>query len=111
MCHLHRMPTILPVNHPVGSASSRWTRVLDTERANAAIAIATDVANRAVDRHRTAEALALARQQTQFPDSLTWLPYSLASGDAGIALMCSYLQQCQPTREWDVIGHDHLLSG
>lgn len=56
------------MKNPLTFASSQWTSVLDAERANAAIAIATDVAHRAVDQRRTAEALDLARRQTQFPE-------------------------------------------
>jgi lantibiotic biosynthesis protein len=95
----------------VSGAPSTWTSVLDADRSRAALRIAYDVAHRAVDATRTAEALALARQQTQFPLSVNWSPYSLANGDAGVALMCSYFQQHQPGSQWDVIGHEHLLSG
>jgi lantibiotic modifying enzyme len=92
------------------STAPRWTSVLDNDRATVAVAIAREVALRAVDQSRTAEALALARQQSQNRGAVRWEPYALAEGDAGIALMCSYIQQCQPTEDWDVKGHDLLTS-
>ena len=95
----------------MAAQSHRWTSVLDAERRIAALKIANDVARRNVDRSRIATALARARQQTQFPGSVSWQPYAVASGEAGIAMMCSYLDRCEPGQGWDVIGHELLAAG
>ncbi|MEU6238528.1 lanthionine synthetase C family protein [Kitasatospora sp. NPDC047058] len=66
---------------------------------------------RAADRNRIARSLPLARRQTRHPESVRWSPWGLAAGSAGIALMCSYLDQCLPEEGWDAIGHGFLADG
>jgi len=85
-----------------------WTSVLDGERRAAALEVAYEVARRASDRNRIADSLTAAREQTQFPKTLRWRPHSVADGDAGVALMCSYLDRCAPADRWDKVAHDFL---
>lgn len=85
-----------------------WTSVLDGERRAAALEVAYEVARRASDRDRIADSLTAAREQTLFPRTLRWRPYSVADGEAGVALMCSYLDRCSPADRWDRVAHDFL---
>ncbi|MGR4877867.1 lanthionine synthetase C family protein [Streptomyces sp. LARHCF249] len=84
---------------------------LDGPRRSAALFVARDVAVRAADRNRIAQSLPLARSQTRYPESVRWSPWGLSGGSAGIALMCSYLDQCLPGEGWDAIGHGFLAEG
>jgi lantibiotic biosynthesis protein len=72
------------------------------------MAVARDVAVRASDPPRISAALAAAGGQTLFPESLHWEPHGVAEGDAGLALMCAYLDACLPSKGWDVAAHGFL---
>ena len=75
-----------------------------------AIAVATDVAARASDPSLVAAANVAAARQTGYPRSVYWEPYGVAQGDAGLALLFSYLDRCRPGQGWDGVAHDHLAS-
>jgi hypothetical protein len=60
------------------------------------------------DPQRVAQAVAAAPTQTAFPRTVHWQPFSLAQGEAGIALTCAYLDACFPDEGWDRIGHTYL---
>ncbi|MBI0298054.1 lanthionine synthetase C family protein [Streptomyces sp. PRKS01-29] len=96
---------------PASLTSSPWKGTLSGQRRDAALAVAQDVAARAVDRRRVAEALTVAGRQTRYPGTVRWLPYSVAEGDVGTALLCSYLDQCRPQFGWDAAGHSFLAAG
>jgi hypothetical protein len=49
-----------------------------------------------------------SRNQTSGSASSVWRTFSLAKGDAGVALMCGYVDECYPDAGWDVIGHQYL---
>jgi lantibiotic biosynthesis protein len=51
-----------------------------------------------------------APTQTAYPRTVHWQPTSLAQGDAGMALICAYLDTCFPDQEWDRIGHRYLTA-
>lgn len=85
-----------------------WKPVLNTVLARTAIHIARDVARRLRDPQIVEHAAILARQQTAFPRSIHWLPYSVAQGYAGLALLSAYMDSCFPEEEWDLIGRDQL---
>jgi lantibiotic biosynthesis protein len=72
------------------------------------VAVARDVAARTSDPPRIAAALAAGGDQTLFPQSLHWEPHGVAEGDAGLALMCAYLDACLPSKGWDVTAHGFL---
>jgi hypothetical protein len=95
---------------PTGVSAALWGSVLDPARRGEAARVGVDVARRATDPARIAEALALAPGQTQFPQSLRWTPHSVAEGDAGLALLCSYLDAHEPDAGWDRTGHDLLTT-
>ncbi|MGW8784442.1 lanthionine synthetase C family protein [Streptomyces sp. NPDC055796] len=84
---------------------------MDASRRSAALFVARDVAVRATDRSRIARSLPVARRQTRFPESVRWDPWGLSGGSAGIALLCSYLDQCLPQEGWDSVGHGFLAEG
>ncbi|MEU5950403.1 lanthionine synthetase C family protein [Micromonospora sp. NPDC047465] len=88
-----------------------WTGALDATRQSAALFAARDVAIRVTDRERIARSLPLARRQTLYPESVHWNPCGLAGGHAGIAVMCSYFDQCLPGEGWDAVGHGFLAEG
>ncbi|MCX5441275.1 lanthionine synthetase C family protein [Streptomyces sp. NBC_00063] len=91
--------------------SSAWGGALDATRRSAVLFVARDVAVRATDRERIAVSMPLARRQTRYPESVQWNPCGLAGGEAGIAVMCSYFDQCFPGEGWDAIGHGFLAGG
>src|SRR5512140_640237 len=93
---------------PTARTATPWSPVLDGSRAENARAIALDVASCIVDRSRREAALVAASRQTQFPEAIHWAPYSIAQGDAGLALFCGYLDAHQPDCGWDRIGHGFL---
>jgi hypothetical protein len=88
--------------------SAEWQSVLDPERRAAALEVAYDVARRASDPARVAASRTAARAQTRFPKTLRWQPWSVAQGEAGIALMCGYVDACSPGEGWDAAGHAFL---
>ena len=92
------------------SAPVMWRSLLDPERRVAATAVAREVAVRATDPERISAALSAAGEQTRFPRSLHWTPYGIAAGDAGLAVLCSYLDACVPNEGWDVAGHGFLAA-
>jgi hypothetical protein len=87
---------------------SSWSAVLDADRRTAAVAAAREVAVRVTDPQRLEEAIVAAREQTRFPASVQWAPGAVAQGDAGLALMCAYLDRCFPDERWDIAGRDLL---
>ncbi|WP_371493435.1 lanthionine synthetase C family protein [Kitasatospora sp. NBC_00374] len=88
-----------------------WRSVLDGDRRAAALAAADTAAERCVDRARICEALAGAARQTRLPRTIDWLSPGVARGDAGIALLCAYIDQCRPGQGWDETGHHFLVTG
>lgn len=49
-------------------------------------------------------------EQTAFPQVVNWTPGSVASGDAGLAVLVGYLDARQPGAGWDLQGHRLLTS-
>jgi hypothetical protein len=72
--------------------------------------VALEVAGRLRNRDRVALAIAAAPGQTAFPLAVHWQASTLAQGDAGLALVCSYLDACLPEGEWDRPGHVYLAA-
>lgn len=91
--------------------SSSWRSVLTGQEREEALSVAYDVAERASDRGCIAEALCMSGHQTHHPETVRWLPCSVAEGDAGVAVLCSYLDKCRPGSGWDRIGHGFLAAG
>jgi hypothetical protein len=87
-----------------------WTGVLTPERAAVATSVALDAARRLREPARVGAAILAAADQTAFPESVHWEPYGVAQGDAGLALLCGYLDACFPDEGWDVTGHSLLAS-
>ncbi|MEV0991279.1 lanthionine synthetase C family protein [Streptomyces sp. NPDC049949] len=88
-----------------------WESALDANRRSAVLFVARDVAVRTTDRARITRSMPAARRQSRHPESVHWNPYGLAGGDAGIALMCSYFDQCLSGEGWDAVGHGFLTEG
>jgi hypothetical protein len=76
----------------------------------AALTIAQAVAARASDPGSISQANAAASRQTRYPQSLQREAYGIASGDAGLAVMCSYLDTCMPAEGWDTVGHGFVTA-
>ncbi|HEY1347129.1 MAG TPA: lanthionine synthetase C family protein [Streptosporangiaceae bacterium] len=72
--------------------------------------MAREVAARAADPGRISAALAAARSQSRFPQSLSWEPYWVGAGDAGLAVFCAQLDACLPGDGWDEAGHGFLAA-
>lgn len=87
-----------------------WEPTLSGGRRAAALEAALDVGRRIGDRARVQEALRAASAQTRYPPTVHWEPHDVAQGDAGLALMCAYLDRCFPDAGWDVVAHGFLVS-
>jgi hypothetical protein len=87
-----------------------WGPAVQSDLATAALQVAHDVAGRLLDRDRVGLAIAAAPRQTAFPLGVHWQAPTLAQGDAGLALVCSYLDACLPEGEWDRPGHAYLAA-
>jgi hypothetical protein len=85
-----------------------WSPVVAGQQATRAADIAREVARRCTQPDRISAALAATARQTAFPTSVGWEPYSLAQGDAGLALLCGAMDACFPEEGWDVAGHGFL---
>jgi hypothetical protein len=81
---------------------------MESNLAGKALAVAKEVAERCRSRERLLAANDTAMKQTTFPRTIYWEPSGVAQGDAGIALMCSYLDACFPEEGWDKAGHELL---
>ena len=85
-----------------------WRPRLPPALAARVLRVASDVAERLRDRNRVELAVAAAPRQTAFPRAVYWQPFTLAEGDAGIALTCAYLDACFADEGWDRIAHHYL---
>ena len=85
-----------------------WTPLTESNLAARALSVAREVAERCKDREQLLAANDAALKQTTFPRTIYWEPSGVAQGDAGIALMCSYLDACFPEEGWDKAGHEFL---
>lgn len=88
--------------------SSSWHSLLKPDQAANVATVAHEVAACLREQKQVENALAAAPQQTAFPKSVHWRPYGIAQGNAGLAVLSSYLDSCFPQECWDVIGHQHL---
>jgi lantibiotic biosynthesis protein len=88
--------------------SGQWSPVLKENHVASAVAVAREVAARLQDREQIEAATAAAVRQTAYPQTAYWEPHGVAQGDAGLALMCSYLHTCFPGEGWDVTAHRYL---
>jgi hypothetical protein len=89
-------------------STGAWYPILAAEQA----AVAQQVARRVSARLQTPAQIegALRASQQQFPSTspIQWLPYALAQGWAGLAVMCGYLTACFPDEDWDLYGRTYL---
>lgn len=82
--------------------------LIESDLAAKALAVAREVAERCKDREQLLAANDAALKQTIFPRTIYWEPLGIAQGDAGLALMCSYLDACFPEEGWGKTGHEYL---
>ena len=82
--------------------------MLGADQASAAVAVAREVATRLREPERVKAATVAAARQTAYPQAIYWVPHGVAQGDAGLALMCSYLDACFPGEAWDTTAHGYL---
>jgi len=87
-----------------------WRPIAKGEYVTKAVGAARSVSQRLRDPDVVHEAAALANAQSSFPSKAPWLPYSIARGDAGLALMCGYLNECFPGENWDLVAHHYLAA-
>jgi lantibiotic biosynthesis protein len=80
---------------------SMWAATCAPDIASAAIAVARQVAARLCDQ-------TILETTNRAPGS--WEPHGVAQGDAGLAIMCGYLDACFPDEGWDTFGHRWLTS-
>jgi hypothetical protein len=96
------------MSEAVNFQSVQWSQVLGAEQAAGAVTVAREVAARLQDREQIEAANAAAARQTAYPQSVYWEPHGIAQGDAGLALMCGYLDACFPDEGWDATAHRYL---
>ena len=89
---------------------SGWEPALAPDLRAPAISAACDVAGRVTDSGIGQAALRAASTQTNFPETVGWQPYAVAQGDAGLALVCAYLDRCFPEAGGDVTAPRFLAS-
>jgi hypothetical protein len=98
----------LTENHPEGRERPAWQRVLEPEKARAALSMARTVASRLRERSQIEAAVAAAEKQTAYPLGVRWLPHGVAQGYAGLSILWGYLDACFKDEGWDRVGHHHL---
>jgi hypothetical protein len=96
--------SVLTEHRPV--PGSTWRAVLEPERAARARDAARVIASRVCEPAGVRAAVEVAAAQTAYPRSVGWDPLSVAQGDAGLAVLCSYLRECFPEEGWDVVAHE-----
>jgi hypothetical protein len=84
--------------------------VLGPERRFEGLRVAREVSARVTDPARVRAATVAASHQTNFPQTVRWDPIGVAEGDAGVAMLCGYLDACFPDEGWDAVGHRLLDS-
>lgn len=97
------------MSQAVSFGSGVWSPALEGDQAAKAVSTAREVTERFRDCGCVATAYEAAARQTAFPKSVHWQPYGIAQGDAGLALMCGYLDACFPDEDWDTTAHRCLL--
>ncbi len=85
-----------------------WKPVLSEDLAATALSVARVVSSRLGSREQVAQAVALAHSQSGFAQYLSWTPYAIAQGDAGLSILWSYLDSCFPCEGWDIKGKEFL---
>ncbi len=85
-----------------------WRPAVTGERADAAVAVALDVAHRLADGDHLEAAYVLAPRQSSRPETLHWESHGIGQGDAGIALTLAHVDRCFPGRGWDRAAHESL---
>lgn len=90
------------------SRGAGWQPVLPRHLASLAVEAARDVAERLRKPEQCEAAAAIACEQTAFPRSTHWIPYTISQGYAGLAVLWSYLDSCFADEGWDVTGREHL---
>jgi hypothetical protein len=85
-----------------------WQPILTGELATAAVDAARTVSLRLQSQELVEEAAARTRQQTDFPRSAHWIPYTIAQGYAGLAVLWGYLDACFPGEGWDLTGREQV---
>ena len=82
--------------------------VLQGRLRDAAVEAALHVAARLRVPGEAERAAALAAAQSDFPAFVHWSPPGVAQGNAGLAILWSYLDECFPGQGWDAEGRTHL---
>jgi lantibiotic modifying enzyme len=85
-----------------------WEPALSGRLAAEALEKALLVADRLSLIERVEQAAAEALRETTLPRGTHWIPYSMAQGYTGLALLWSYLDACRPGEHWDRLGREHL---
>lgn len=84
---------------------ANWQALYKPPRNRRALALAVDIAERLTEASTVERALASAKSNTTEPSSISWNPYSVAQGDAGVALMFGCFDACFPDEAWDQRAH------
>lgn len=87
------------------SVFRRWQPLNIAARGQRVVALAREIAGRFSGGDIIDRAVTRARAATREPASIYWHPYTIAQGDAGIALMFGYFDSCFPDEGWDRIAH------
>jgi lantibiotic biosynthesis protein len=104
-----RLPAAIPQKISLSSApTTDWQPLYKPLRARRAVTLALDIARRLADPGVIERAVASAKAGTTEPSSIYWLPYGVAQGDAGLALMCGYFDACFPDQGWDRVAHQWI---
>jgi hypothetical protein len=91
------------------TAPAAWSPLQEPVPAKHSLDLAFDIARRMSDPLVIERAVASAKAATAVErPSIYWRPYSIAQGDAGVALMFGVFDDCFPDQGWDRVAHQWI---
>lgn len=83
-----------------------WQSFLDEPLSTQACKAALSIAKQMRDPEFVSETALLTSQRSMYPSG--WLATCLANGDAGVAMMYGYFENCWPGQGWDALAQAYL---
>ena len=87
------------------SEHAGWVPLCDAAGVERSLDLAFSIARRMSDPSVVERAVASAQAATAEQAYIYWQPYSIAQGDAGVALMFGVFDACFPDQGWDQAAH------
>ena len=87
-----------------------WKAIVTGSLGQVALHRASQIADRLTNPQYTAAIAQLATAQSAFPLTKRWTSYSVAYGDATLALLFGQMDRCFPEQNWDRVAHTYLAT-